>query len=145
MISACTFDQYFLIYSTYQNFATIFYFLFLSLLSLDSAYSNPIQSLCFLIWLISLSIALSKPLQVVTNGKIPSFLWLNNIPLLCGCKFSWGLQWHLYGQGTWDPGQVVVVAGTNDVHIFSCMGPASGACVVSGTNCRHTCSGEEKV
>ena len=41
-------------------------------------------------------------------------------------------------------GQVVVVAGTNDVHIFSCMGPASGDCVVSGTNCGHTCSGEEE-
>ena len=37
--------------------------------------------------------------------------------------------------------QVVVVAGINGVYIFSCMGPASGACVVSGTNFRHTCSG----
>ena len=37
--------------------------------------------------------------------------------------------------------QVVVVAGISGVHIFSCMGPASGACVVSGTNFRHTCSG----
>ena len=39
------------------------------------------QSLSFSAWLISLSIMGSMFIHVVTNGKIASFSWLNNIPL----------------------------------------------------------------
>ena len=38
------------------------------------------------LWLISLSIMLSRPIHVLANGRIFSFLWLNTIPL-CVCVY----------------------------------------------------------
>ena len=43
--------------------------------------SDNIQYLSFSVCLISLSIIPSRPIHVVTNGKISFFLWLSNIPL----------------------------------------------------------------
>ena len=47
-----------------------------------------IQNFSFSVCLILLSIIPSRSIHVVTNGKVPSFLWLNSIPLNICTTFS---------------------------------------------------------
>ena len=64
-------------------FVHLFYFMYIPHMS------EIIWQLPFSIWFISLSIILLRPIYMVANGKIPSFIWLSSIPL---CIFMYTLM-----------------------------------------------------
>ena len=66
--------------------STVLYICELSFCLLESTYKWNHTVFLFL-WLISLSIMLSRSIHVVTNGKIPFFFMAKSIPFMCTCVF----------------------------------------------------------
>ena len=69
-----------IISSNHQSVLCVYEIIFLVVFQILHL-SETIQYLSFSIWLILVSLMLSKSIYLVTNGRISFFLWLNNIPL----------------------------------------------------------------